>query len=95
MTIEIYIYHKDSTIWKSQNQFLSAMSLRSKDLNSSFFCIETKSWQKHQSLSDSNNLANLNNVNKEFLPKKSSQKNPPQKKLPKNSTKKIPTKKSS
>ena len=48
------------------------MSLRltSKDLNSSFFFIETKSGQKHQSLSDSNNLADFNNVNKEFLPKK-------------------------
>ena len=56
--------------------FLSAMSLcrTSNDLNflpSSFF-IETKSWQKHQSLSDSNKLADINNMNKEFLPKNSS-----------------------
>ena len=52
------------------------------------FSIETKSWQKHQSLSDSNNLADLNNVNKEFLPRKSSKKFL-QKKLNKNPPKKI------
>ena len=61
------------------------MSLRrtSKDLNflpSSSFFFETKSWQKHQFLSDSNKLGNFNNTNKEFLLKKSSpQKNPPEK----------------
>jgi hypothetical protein len=51
------------------------------------FFFETKSWQKHQSLSDSNKLVDFNTVNKEFLPKKSSQKssqkNPPKKILPK------------
>ena len=56
------------------------------------FSIETKSWQKHQSLSDSKNLAELNNVNKNFSqenpPKKSSQKTPP-----KNFSQKIPLKK--
>ena len=56
------------------------------------FSIETKSWQKHQSLSDSNNLADFNNVNKEFFPRKSSQKSS-QKILPKSSSKKIPSKK--
>ena len=66
------------------------MSLRrtSKDLNSTSFSIETKSWQKHQSLSDSNYLADFNNVNKEFLPK-----NPPKKILQKNSSKKNSSKK--
>ena len=86
-------------------QFLSAMSLRctSKDLNflpfsfSSSFFFETKSWQKHKFLSDSNKLPNFNNTNKEFLPKKnppkkSSQKNPPRKILPKNPSKKSPQK---
>ena len=68
------------------------MSLRrtSNDLNflqSSFF-FETKSEQKHQSLSDSNKLADFNNISKEFLPKKSSQKI-----LPKNPNKKILQKK--
>ena len=43
-----------------------------------------KSLQKDQSLSDSNNVADFNNVNKEFL-----QKNPPKKVLQKNSPKKI------
>ena len=52
------------------------------------FSIETKSWQKHQSLSDSNNLADFNNGNKEFLPKKSS----PKKILPKKSPQKNPLK---
>ena len=71
------------------------MSLRrtSKDLNflpSSFF-FETKSWQKHQFLSDSNKLANFNNTNKEFVAKKSSQKIP-QKNLPKKSSQKNPPK---
>ena len=68
--------------------FLSAMSFRtSKDLNflpSFSFFFETKSWHKHQFLSDSNKLGNFNNTNKEFLPKKSS----PQKILPKNSSEK-------
>ena len=67
--------------------FLSAMSLprTSKDLNSCLpsFSIETKSWQKHQSLSDSSNLADFNNVNKEFIPRKSSQKILPKKNPPK------------
>ena len=52
------------------------------------FCIETKSWQKHQSLSDSNNLTDFNNINKKFLPRKSSQKNSPKKFLQKKSPKK-------
>ena len=64
--------------------FLSAMSLRrtSKDLNFLSFLLffETKSWQKHQSLLDSNKLtADFNNINKEFLPKKILPKNPPKK----------------
>jgi hypothetical protein len=74
-------------------------SRTSKDLNflPSFF-FQTKSWQKHQYLSDSNKIADFININKEFLakessqkilPKKSSQKNPP----PKKSSKKIPPKK--
>ena len=58
---------------------------------SSSFSIETKSWQKHQSLSDSNNLADFNNVNKYFLPRKSSQKTYRKKILTKNS-KKFPKK---
>ena len=55
---------------------LSAMSFRShfKDSNFPSFCLETKSWQTHQFLPYSNNLADFNNVNKEFLPKKSSPK---------------------
>ena len=52
-------------------------------------CIEIKSWQTNQSLSYSNNLADFNNVNKEFLQKNFSQKNPPKKFLQKNSSKKI------
>ena len=83
--------------------FLSAMSFRShfKDSNFPSFCLETKSWQTHQFLPYSNNLADFNNVNKEFLPKKSSPKksppkNPPKEILPqKNPPKKIPPKKSS
>jgi hypothetical protein len=74
-------------------------SRTSEDLNflpSSSFFIQTKSWQKHQSLSDSNNLADFNNVNKEFLPenppKKILQKNPPKKILQKKSSKKNPRK---
>ena len=65
----------------------------SKDPNScpsflfpSFF-IETKSWQKHQSISDSNKLVDFNNINKYFL-KTSSQKNLPKKILQKNPPKK-------
>ena len=41
-----------------------------------------------------NTLADFNNVKKEFLPKKSSQKSPLKKFLPKNSSKKILSKKS-
>ena len=56
------------------------MSLRrtSKDLNSSFF-IETKSWQKYQSLSDSD---------KNSSPKKPLPKNPPKKIFPRISSQK-------
>ena len=79
--------------------FLSAMSLRrtSKDLNflpssSSSFFFETKSWQKHKFLSDSNKLANFNNTNKEFLPKKSSQKKSSQKSSQKIFPKNLPQK---
>ena len=50
--------------------------------------ITPKSWQKHQFLSHSNNLADFNNVNEEFLPK-----NPPKKILQKDSSKKRETKK--
>ena len=91
---------------QSISPFLSAMSLHgtSKDPNScpsflfpSFF-IETKSWQKHQSISDSNKLVDFNNINKYFL-KTSSQKNLPkkilQKILPKNPPKEILPKRSS
>ena len=68
------------------------------------FCFQTKSWQKDQSLSDSNSLADFNNVNKEFIPKnfpkkifskKSYQKFSPKTILPKNSSNDIPPKKSS
>ena len=70
--------------------FLSAMSLRrtSKDLNFCPSSFETKSWQKHHSLSDSNKLVDFNNINKEFLPK-----NPPKKILLKESSQKNPAKK--
>jgi hypothetical protein len=58
--------------------------------------------RQNQSLSDSIKLADLNNINKEFLPKKSSPKkfsqkilikNPPKKILQKRSSKKDPPKK--
>ena len=75
--------------------------------NSSFFLpsIETKSWKKPKSWQTNQFLSytnNFNNVNKEFLPKNSSQKilpknfsrrNSPKEILPKNSSKKIPPKK--
>ena len=48
------------------------------------FSIETKSWQKHQILWDSNNLVDFNNVYKELIPRKSSLKNPLKKILTKN-----------
>ena len=71
--------------------FLSAMSLRrtSKDLNScppppppSF---RQNLGKSISSFSDSNKLADFNNINKEFLPK-----NPPPKIFPKSSSKKFP-----
>jgi len=68
--------------------FLSAMSLRrtSKDLNS---CPPPPS-PLRQNLDKNQNLNKQvnSNVNKEFLPKNSSQKNPPKKILPKNPLKK-------
>jgi hypothetical protein len=51
-----------------------------------------KSINPFQSLTDSNRLVDLNNINKEFLPKKSSQKKSSKKILPKKSSKKNPRK---
>ena len=78
MKHKISLHKWDISKLKSPLNFLSAMSLPRtfKDLNSCLpsFSIETKSWQKRQSFWDSNNLVDFNNVNKEFLPRKSSQK---------------------
>ena len=75
--------------------FLSAMSFRShfKDSNFPSFCLETKSWQTHQFLPYSNNLADFINENKKNLSQEFLPKNPPQKILPKNPTKIILAKK--
>ena len=62
------------------------------------FFIETKSWQKHQFLSDSNKLANFNKCKqrippKKILPQKILPKNPPKKSSPKKSPQKNPPRK--